>query len=564
MCAAARKFSKYFNELDGTAKKRYLEKLHSVGENIDDPYTLNWKETPAADDLWPSIEYPDIYNYLVNTPSPYTKEELKAYKSLDGYKYLVSGWVGNVSVHTVLPGHDYSKLVLTAVFRHSQAVSATHLLPWVAAEKCGTIISAHCTCMAGLGEASSHIAALLFAALAHTEMMKNTSCTSLPCSWLSPRMVNVDYAPIARIDFSTPSTKRKKVTQEVSSEVTEFIDTPSPSEDELKMFYDDLAQSKTKPAILSIISGYAEKYKVDQNVLSLPLSSLFQSDCLQMPYTDLLVKCEDVFQQLMITEQQCKNIEASTRTQAHSKLWFRFRAGRVTASKFKAACHTDLSQPSPSLVKSICYTENCRFTTTATQWGCDHEKTARKEYLEQQQHVHVDLTVEDKGLVISHQYPYLGASPDGYVECACCGPRVLEIKCPFSCRDKPLLEATSDNSFCLEVSPEGTYILKPKHSYYYQVQLQMKLCNVAYCDFVVWKEEELVILRIDFEENFVKDAIEKCTKFYKYGVLPELIGKWYTIELTQFHHSNQKPQVPHNQQKKPKSGAIAMKKNQEK
>ena len=117
MCAPAKKFSKYFNELDGTAKKQYLEKLHSVGENIDDPYTLNWKETPAADDLWPSIEYPDIYNYLVNTPSPYTKEELKAYKSLDGCKYLVSGWVGNVSVHTVLPGHDDSKLVLTAVVR---------------------------------------------------------------------------------------------------------------------------------------------------------------------------------------------------------------------------------------------------------------------------------------------------------------------------------------------------------------------------------------------------------------------------------------------------------------
>ena len=49
MCAAVRKFSKYFNELDGTAKKQYLEKLHSIGENIDDPYTLNWKETPAAD-----------------------------------------------------------------------------------------------------------------------------------------------------------------------------------------------------------------------------------------------------------------------------------------------------------------------------------------------------------------------------------------------------------------------------------------------------------------------------------------------------------------------------------
>ena len=30
---------------------RYLEKLHSIGENIDDSYTLNWKKTPAADNF---------------------------------------------------------------------------------------------------------------------------------------------------------------------------------------------------------------------------------------------------------------------------------------------------------------------------------------------------------------------------------------------------------------------------------------------------------------------------------------------------------------------------------
>ena len=37
---------------------------------------------------WPNIEYPDIYNYFITTPS-YTKQQLKAYKSLDGYKYFV-------------------------------------------------------------------------------------------------------------------------------------------------------------------------------------------------------------------------------------------------------------------------------------------------------------------------------------------------------------------------------------------------------------------------------------------------------------------------------------------
>ena len=43
----------------------------------------------------------------------------------------------------------------------------TPLKPWIAAEILGTILCVHCNCMAGLGEACSHIAALLFAVEKH-------------------------------------------------------------------------------------------------------------------------------------------------------------------------------------------------------------------------------------------------------------------------------------------------------------------------------------------------------------------------------------------------------------
>ena len=33
---------------------------------------------------WPSVTYVDIYNHLIQTPSEYTHEMLKSYKSLDG------------------------------------------------------------------------------------------------------------------------------------------------------------------------------------------------------------------------------------------------------------------------------------------------------------------------------------------------------------------------------------------------------------------------------------------------------------------------------------------------
>ncbi len=76
--------------------------------------------------------------------------------------------------------------------------------------------------------------------------------------------------------------------------------------------------------------------------------------------------------------------------------------------------------------------------------------------------------------------------------CDCCGDGVLEIECPFSCRNSSLLKASKKSSFCLDHALDGSI----QKAYNYQIQLPMKLCEVDYGDFVVWNESELVILRI--------------------------------------------------------------------
>lgn len=56
----------------------------------------------------------------------------------------------------------------------------------------------------------------------------------------------------------------------------------------------------------------------------------------------------------------------------------------------------------------------------------------------------------------------------------------------------------------------------------------MKLTGAHYCDFVVWCPNESVVLRIDLADDFITQAFEEATAFFKFGILPELVGKWYT------------------------------------
>ena len=149
---------------------------------------------------------------------------------------------------------------------------------------------------------------------------------------------------------------------------------PSPSEEEISIFFQDLSRTG-KPALLSIIPEYSDTYVVDHSVMSEPLSALFSEEYMDLSYDILLQKCESVYNALKITEEQARNVEVATRDQACSKEWFRYRAGRVMASKFKATAHTDLSQPSQSLPKALCYPESYRFSSVATRWGCVHEST---------------------------------------------------------------------------------------------------------------------------------------------------------------------------------------------
>ena len=305
-------YSPYFRSLDEVAKKRYQEKLAMLGHGgMKDPYVainevglsiqcLEWQE-------WPCVEYPDIYNYFVASPSCYTKEQLRAYKSLDGYKYFVDGWVSNVVVWPV--PENPRVVVVCGRVKHSQRLSLKPLQPWVVIEKEGMVVCAHCDCMAGLGEACSHVASLLFLLEANTHQKNSLSCTSQPCYWLPPTHKNVPFARIGEIDFTSAEKKFTALSMSTNEQKRASKSNLSlvqaaagknlkPTSDEVEAFYSTLSKvDGVKPVILSLVPDYCEAYVPSQvgasnpNPNPNPVSDNYRPIALAPNLSKVLEKC---------------------------------------------------------------------------------------------------------------------------------------------------------------------------------------------------------------------------------------------------------------------------------
>ena len=148
-------------------------------------------------------------------------------------------------------------LVLAAV-SHSQKLSVKPPEPWLIIEKKGRVLSAHCNCMAGLGEACSHVGAVLFYIDAMNKMKDSVTVTGQKAYWVVPSNVDkIQYKEVADIDFTNPDSVRKKCdssstcakgsnTKRKSKTVNPFKEL-KPTPTELGNLYERLSLSKTKP-----------------------------------------------------------------------------------------------------------------------------------------------------------------------------------------------------------------------------------------------------------------------------------------------------------------------------
>ncbi|KAJ4938226.1 hypothetical protein JOQ06_002851 [Pogonophryne albipinna] len=122
----------------------------------------------------------------------------------------------------------------------------------------------------------------------------------------------------------------------------------------------------------------------------------------------------------------------------------------------------------------------------------------------------------------------MGASPDGCVTCTCHGTGICEIKCPHSKQEEANLRlCAGEQGFCL-VNDGGTVKLDRRHAYYHQVQAQLHVVDVDYCDFVVWTKNDLFVERIVRDVDLWDNIIPRVESFFRLCVLPEVLGQQLT------------------------------------
>lgn len=177
-------------------KKRYIEKV-ALCEAVD-PYSINLNESMVFDDL-PKVTLLDIWNYFIATKSSYSQNEITANKALNGHHFFESGWVRRIVTKRV----PNNKSIVVGLVEHTQRINEPPLKPWVLCQSAGIVLAAHCTCLAGLGEACSHVGAILYAVEAMVRSSENQSKTDFACQWNHPGRSTIDrFLPLSEMSFA--------------------------------------------------------------------------------------------------------------------------------------------------------------------------------------------------------------------------------------------------------------------------------------------------------------------------------------------------------------------------
>lgn len=97
---------------------------------------------------------------------------------------------------------------------------------------------------------------------------------------------------------------------------------------------------------------------------------------------------------------------------------------------------------------------------------------------------------------------------------------ILEVKFCFKYRDLDISEiCIQDSTFYLDKDTQ----LKRSHKYHTQIQFQMYVCQLLFCDFVAFTLRGIYIQTRDYDPEFVSSLTDKCSSFAFDYLIPEIL-----------------------------------------
>lgn len=394
----------------------------------------------------------------------------------------------------------------------SQRLSQPPYETWVCLNGKGDIHAAHCKCMAGLGQVCVHVAALLFKVEAGVKLgYTSTSSTSESCTWNSQLRTQLNVCPVSEISLDILKSGRKISQPCVTSSSTD----PLPDIAVLQKLKECCPDGVFFTLIPKLSAEDTDTAEEDGSTTLMPLLTSLGNET--------IARATDIYSVYAAYKASCsisaiEQLEAQTRGQADVQLWHEHRKGRITGTTFHKIITARDTTSSEALVKAIISGGKDLSHLPSIRWGKDNERRALDEYSKYKKLNHQNFVLNPAGLLVDEEDVFFGVSADGVIECDCCGKGVVEVKCPYKYRNQPVLDAARNADFYL--SPTGN--LKKSHNYYSQVQFEMFIHKVQYCDFVVLTNRDFCVDKVARNDAFINPNVDKCREFWMNNVAKAL------------------------------------------
>lgn len=246
--------------------------------------------------------------------------------------------------------------------------------------------------------------------------------------------------------------------------------------------------------------------------------SLFNDECIVYSNIYKLEKeLQDFYNKKirMNNDDICK-LCCETIDQSQCSQWFEARRLRLSASSNIHNIKIRTRKTIDKLVNDILYPANV--DSESTNYGLSEEDAARKKYEELN-----DCEVKKTGVIVCEKQPWLCASLDGVVIDDGCVVRLVEIKCPIKCKDKPVVDR--ENETCnvkYLYFKNGEVELKKNEPYFTQIQVQLYVTGMFTCDLFVYSQlnDGCCTIPVNRDESFLQQAILGAESFYFNHYLP--------------------------------------------